>query len=140
MELIRRQVITNTDEKGNKGFVQTLGILRIPGFEALTIERPWIRNLSRISCLAEGTYPYRVINQTPTSNLAQIDIHADKRTITIRVEPDYKQIKNHIMLGKRYIHQNDHLSLAEQRDALARIARSIPETGTITISRENNNQ
>lgn len=37
----------------------TFGILTIGEWSCYTIERPWIRNVQRVSCIPEGTYPLR---------------------------------------------------------------------------------
>lgn len=39
--------------------IGTFGILTIRDWSCYTVERPWIRNVQRVSCIPEGIYPLR---------------------------------------------------------------------------------
>lgn len=93
-------------------------------YQCWTLERPDVG----ISRIPEGTYSYRVINQTPDNTLAHIRID-NKCSICV---DSYTDLINNIMVGE-FDQRTYYLDMINQREHLRKLCSILPETGFINI-------
>lgn len=137
MKLQRLGQVQTSDSNSydGTGLKQTLGLLIDDESEhmCLVLDRPKM-HVKSVSRLPEGEYNYKVINQTPNNSLAHIVIEVPEgQNRYLRVEPDYRDNENGILVGGNYVQVPTHLNIEDQRRHLRKICGNSKDRGKITI-------
>lgn len=102
-------------------------------YQCWGLERPWLDNKRRVSCIPVGTYDYRMYNSTPTFNYSLIHVlDVPDRSEILFHRGNYKEdTSGCILLGSSYAHINsdEYLDIVNSTRVVSEFMSVLSEVG-----------
>ena len=105
------------------------------GWRCMTIERPWLNNKVKVSCIPQGTYEYFYRDDGVNGNVLELTHVVNRTVIQVHIGNWVKNSVGCILVGESFkVTPAKEPMVTNSKVTMGRFLKQVPKTGIMRIS------